>query len=289
MHGTAAKAVLERFRDIAERYDFVLCDVWGVVHNGVAAWPEACEALTRFRQRGGRVALITNAPRPSDSVLEQLRGLRVPDDCFDAIATSGDITRQLIAAHDGEGVFHLGPDRDKGLFEGMSASFVPLDQARLVVNTGPFNDETETPEDYEERLRGLAARDVEMVCANPDIVVERGDRLIYCAGAIAQRYEELGGRVVWAGKPYPPIYDMALGRLGASRDAVDPSRVLAIGDSARTDIAGAVTLGFDALFVASGIHAAETVYQGAVDPQGLARLFAGARHQPTAVMHRLAW
>ncbi len=289
MHGTGAAGVLHHFGDIAERYDVVLCDVWGVVHNGVAAWPEACEALQRFRHGGGRVALITNAPRPSHSVVEQLRGLAVPDDISDAIATSGDVTREIVAAHGGRGIYHLGPERDLGIFEGLVDDLVPIGQARLVVNTGLFDDETETPDDYEEPLRELAARSVEMVCANPDIIVERGDTLVYCAGALAQRYEEMGGKVVWAGKPHPPIYEMALARVGRPRGEIAPDRVLAIGDSARTDIAGAVALGFDALFVASGIHAAETVCEGAVDADRVSRLFAEASHRPTSVMHRLTW
>ncbi|ESR27492.1 TIGR01459 family HAD-type hydrolase [Lutibaculum baratangense] len=280
--------VLSHFREVADRYDIVLCDVWGVVHNGVAAWKEACEALQEFRTGGGRVALITNAPRPSAAVEAQLRALNVPDDVSDAIATSGDVTRDIIKAHGGKGIYHLGPKRDLGVFEGIRSEFSTLEEATLVVNTGLFDDEVETPADYEERLQALAARSVEMVCANPDIVVERGDTLLYCAGALAQRYEEIGGRVVWAGKPYPPIYEKALERLGLKAGEIDPSKVLAIGDSARTDVAGAIGLGYDALFVASGIHATETVREGIVDAEGLMRLFEGSSH-PTQVMSRLRW
>lgn len=289
MDATAVGRVLDRFRDVAGSYEVVLCDVWGVVHNGVAAWPEACEALSRFREAGGCVALITNAPRPSESVLEQLRGLAVPDTAFDAIATSGDVTREIIAARGGARVMHIGPDRDLGLFEGSVRDFASAEEAELVVNTGLVDDEVETPADYEDTLQALAARSVEMVCANPDIVVERGDTLVYCAGALAQRYEELGGHVVWAGKPHPPIYELALQRVGRPRGSVEPGKVLAIGDSARTDIAGAVALGFDALFVASGIHAAETVLEGRLHPEGVAKLFEGREHRPTAVMRRLVW
>lgn len=278
---------LEHFADFSSRYDIALCDIWGVVHNGVTAWPAACDALTRFRERGGRVALITNAPRPSDKVQSMLTRLAVPDSVRDVIVSSGDITRGEIAAHDGARIFHLGPGRDLSLFEGFNVTRVGADDAELIVNTGLFDDDDETPDDYRDLLAGFAGRGLRMVCANPDIVVERGDRLVYCAGALADLYESLGGDVLWAGKPHAPIYARALEELGC-RD-IPRRRCLAIGDSIRTDMRGAEDYGVDALFIAGGIHAGE---MGGRDSSVAGRLqaaFDEAGVAPKAVMGALAW
>ena len=199
---------------LAGRYDVLLCDVWGVIHDGAAAHPAACDALQRFRAGGGTVVLVSNAPRPGRAVAPQLAGYGVPDGAFDAIVASGDVSRAVLAARPGVRVFHIGPDRDLPLFEGLDARRVPLDEAELVLCTGPWNDEVETPEDYRALLQDVLARRLMMVCGNPDVVVERGGRLIYCAGAIADLYAAMDGEVLYAGKPHPPIYRQALAAAG---------------------------------------------------------------------------
>ncbi|MDX2236925.1 MAG: TIGR01459 family HAD-type hydrolase [Hyphomonadaceae bacterium] len=283
-------APLERLSAIASDYDVLLCDVWGVVHNGVAAFAEACDALARFRAQGGAVVLITNAPRPSAWVVRMLDKLNVPRNVFDDIVSSGDVTRGVIASRAQERVFHLGPPRDKPLFEGMTPRFGTAETADYVVCSGLFDDETETAETYRPMLERMRARDLLMVCANPDIVVERGDRLIYCAGAIADLYAELGGRVLYAGKPHRPIYETALGKAVAKRGASAAlSRVLAIGDSVRTDFSGAKAFGVDCLFVTGGIHAEELGSRDDPDPDALALIFAASGGAPRAVMTRLVW
>jgi HAD superfamily hydrolase (TIGR01459 family) len=267
--------------EISDRYDLILCDIWGVLHNGVASFAQASEALVSFRRRGGAVILISNAPRPSPPIARQVLKLGVSPDAFDAVVTSGDVTIGLMEQQSGDQVLHIGPERDLSLFEavaettGVRARLVSLDHAQYALCTGLRNDETETLEDYEPELRAMAIRDMAMICANPDIVIHRGDALIYCAGALARRYEELGGSVVYAGKPYAPIYDRALALAEHIRGApIEKSRVLAIGDGMRTDIAGAVRAGLDVLFVTGGIHRSlhkETLDTPA-DPTELQRL-----------------
>jgi HAD superfamily hydrolase (TIGR01459 family) len=192
---------------LAERYDVWLCDVWGVIHNGERAYAGAVEACRRFRARGGTVVLVSNAPRPAANVVPQLERLGVAEDARDSLVTSGDVTRNLLEANKETPLFHLGPERDKGLFEGLSLNFVAPGAAGLVICTGLYDDTTETPDDYADLLGELAARELTMICANPDLKVERGAQLVYCAGALAARYEEIGGRVTYAGKPHPPIYE----------------------------------------------------------------------------------
>jgi HAD superfamily hydrolase (TIGR01459 family) len=246
--------------EISDRYDAILCDIWGVLHNGLASFPAASDALASFRRRGGAVVLITNAPRPSPPIGRQVLRLGVPPETFDAIVTSGDVTIGLMEEQTGDRVLHIGPDRDLSLFDAAAATggrprLVDLEDAQYALCTGLRDDETETPDDYEPELRAMAARGMTMICANPDIVIHRGETLIHCAGELARRYEELGGAVVYAGKPHPPIYDRALALAEQARGAaIDKGRVLAIGDGMKTDIAGAARAGLDALFVTGGIH-----------------------------------
>ena len=268
----------------------MLSDVWGVVHNGVKAFPEACDVLARFRVGGGTVILITNAPRPGDIVMRMLDRLGVARAAYDGIVSSGDVTRGVIAARANESVFHLGPERDHSIFAGLDVRFAPVETADYVVCSGLFNDETETPEDYRALLGTIRARGLVMVCANPDVVVERGDRLVYCAGAIADLYGALGGEVLYAGKPHRPIYQQAVGKAVAARGKnVALGRVLAIGDSVRTDLKGAQTFGIDCLFVTTGIHADELGSRDNPDAGALGTIFASAGTAPKAVMRRLAW
>jgi HAD superfamily hydrolase (TIGR01459 family) len=280
---------------IADRYDAVLCDIWGVLHNGRQAFPPACEALAAFRRRGGAVVLISNAPRPNPPIREQVIRLGVSPDVFDAIVTSGDVTIGLIAERGAAPVHHIGPKRDLALIEaavqaGARPVLVGLEQASYVLCTGLFDDRVETPDDYAERLRAMAARRLTLICANPDLVVHRGAELIYCAGALAQAYEALGGETIYAGKPHAPIYQAALAAAAAARQApLERSRVLAIGDAMRTDIAGAAGQGLDALFVAAGIHRDALHGSGAAAAEEkLQSLFRREKLRPVAAMRELA-
>jgi HAD superfamily hydrolase (TIGR01459 family) len=256
---TSPVPVVSGLGEIAEAYDVVLCDVWGVIHNGIVASRPACEALMRFRAAGGCAILITNAPRPSRPVVGQLDRLGVPRSAYDDVITSGDLTRAVVIERRGETLLHIGPERDKPIFAGIDLHFGGVEEADYVVCTGLFDDTCETAEDYTPTLERLAARGLSMLCANPDLVVERGDRLIPCAGSIAAAYEAMGGEVFYAGKPHAPVYEAALARAArlSGREAVERSRVLAVGDAIRTDIAGAANLGIATLFVARGIHGAE--------------------------------
>jgi HAD superfamily hydrolase (TIGR01459 family) len=278
---------VERLRDLVDGVEVILSDIWGVVHNGLEAFPEACEALHTYRQRGGTVILITNAPRPADSVQRQLRKLSVADDTYDAIVSSGDLTRHFVADHPGKKMFWVGPERDSSIHRGLNAVTAPLEQSDYIVCTGLFDDETETAEDYRAMLLQARERKLPLVCANPDIVVERGDRLIYCAGAIAELYRELGGEVIFYGKPHRPIYERAMA-LAAERRGRPPTldRVLAIGDSVRTDLTGALGFGIDCLFVTRGIHSDEFEGVDQIDPASVRELFG---HPPRALMRELRW
>ena len=277
----------ERLRDLVGGVEVVLSDVWGVVHNGLEAFPEACEALHTYRQQGGTVILITNAPRPADSVQRQLRKLGIADDTYDAIVSSGDLTRHFVADRPGKKMFWLGPERDSSMHRGLDAVLAPLEQADYIVCTGLFDDETESAEDYRATMLQARERKLTLVCANPDIVVERGDRLIYCAGAIAELYRELGGEVIFYGKPHRPIYQRAMELAAEQRGhPAELSRVLAIGDSVRTDLAGAHGFGIDCLFVTRGIHSEEFEGIDQFDPASVKELFG---HPPRALMRELRW
>jgi HAD superfamily hydrolase (TIGR01459 family) len=277
----------ERLRDVVGGAEVLLSDIWGVVHNGLAAFPDACQALHNFRQQGGTVILITNAPRPADSVQRQLRKLKVADDIYDAIVSSGDLTRHFVAEHPNQKMFWIGPERDSSIYRGLDPVLAPLEQADYIVCTGLFDDETESAENYRAMLLQARERRLTLVCANPDIVVERGDRLIYCAGAIAELYLELGGEVIFYGKPHRPIYERAIALASERRGhAVELNRVLAIGDSVRTDLAGAQSFGIDCLFVTRGIHSEEFEGIDQLDPASVRELFG---HPPRALMRELRW
>lgn len=277
---------IDALADISGDYDVILCDVWGVLHNGVEAALPAAAALERARADGRIVVLVTNAPRLKREVEAGLDALGVPRAAWDRLVTSGDVTRDLIA-EGARRVYHLGPDRDIMLFDGLDIELVEEFEAQSVVCTGLFDDEAEAPDDYAEALRRMRARDLPFICANPDIVVERGDRLIWCAGALARDYAQLGGRTLIAGKPHKPIYDSALKAAAdaAGHELVDP-RVLAIGDGILTDIKGASAAGYDALFITAGIHAAE--YGGGDPaPASLSAFLTAHGLWPRATMPRL--
>lgn len=273
---------------IASGHDALVCDVWGVVHDGTRVHAAAVEALRRFRRQCGPVVLLSNAPRTVDSLTEQFAKLGVPDDCYDAIVTSGSAARDDLAARASIGrlaMFHLGPERDQNVYAGLDVGLVSPEEAKVVLCTGLFDDDTETPDDYRELLRAFRERGLLLLCANPDIVVQRGGVLIYCAGAIARAYAEMGGNVVYYGKPHPPIYKTVLDVARAhAKNAI--RRPLAVGDGLETDIRGARDMGLDALFIADGIHGEEI---GDVSPQSLARLFERTGLRPQASMRALVW
>lgn len=282
--------LLESIAPLGTRYDAWLCDVWGVVHNGAVAFPNAVEALSRFREQGGISVLISNSPRPGEGVREQLRGFGVPDECYDGLVTSGDVTRALLIENDAEEVFHLGPSRDLPIFEGLDVQLVDGDEAEICVCSGLYDDESETPEDYRALLRDLSDLDMEMICANPDLMVERGDKLIYCAGALAELYEAYGGSVTYAGKPHRPIYDLAMAVIeDLSGRQLDRSSILCIGDGVATDIAGAAASELDSVFIASAVHVDGFAPGDSLDPDGIMQVFDGQPARPLAAMSELIW
>jgi HAD superfamily hydrolase (TIGR01459 family) len=261
--------------ELTGRYDLLLCDVWGVIHNGRWSFPEACEALTRWQETVGPVVLISNAPRPSAPIHAQLDSLKVPRSAWSTLVTSGDVTRDLLKQRAPGPAWAIGPDRDSPLYDGLGLHFAEPGDAKFITVTGPYDDTVETPEDYRERFEATAKRGLPMICANPDIVVKRVNTLIYCAGALAQLYEALGGPVEMAGKPYPAIYDLALAEgerlLGRP---VDRARVLCVGDGIVTDVKGANAQGLDLLFVAAGIHGEHAVGEEGLDTAALEALLA---------------
>ncbi|WP_134725893.1 TIGR01459 family HAD-type hydrolase [Paracoccus luteus] len=249
--------IIESLDQVAADYDVLFCDLWGCVHNGERHYPAATDALIRFRQGGGRVALMTNAPRPAALVQAQIDRMGVPPEAWDVIVTSGDAAQDaMLAGRIGQDVWHLGPEKDHGFFtetpdpRAAGIRRVDLDAAHGIVATGPFDEMADVPEDYRARLDAALARGLPMLCANPDLVVDLGETRIYCAGAIAQLYGEMGGEVLYFGKPHAPIYDLARRRLDGHT-----GRELAIGDGIGTDIAGAVAQGIDSLFVTGGLAA----------------------------------
>jgi HAD superfamily hydrolase (TIGR01450 family) len=282
--------MVERIRNLSEvigGYDVVLSDVWGVVHNGVEAFQHSCDALADARKAGATVVLITNSPRPAPGVIQQLKALGVSDDTYDRIVTSGDVTRHLIAEGPRK-IFLLGPERDMPLFDGIDVTVVPAEEAEAIVCTGFFDDEKEVPEDYTDMLSAWVKRDVPFICANPDLVVERGHRIIPCAGAVAAYYEQLGGKSRIAGKPHYPIYDEALSVAREVRGDFDKAKVLAVGDGMPTDVRGALSQGLDLLYISAGIHVAEYTVNGETDEAILKAWLKSENATPKFWMPRLA-
>ena len=286
--------VIASVKDLGSGYSAWLVDIWGVMHNGHRAFAPAVEATRSFREQGGMVVFLSNSPRPSPGVQEQLSRLGVPPSSYDATVTSGDLTRHELRKHKHPHVFHLGPERDLPIFAGLDLTLVSKDKAELIVCSGLFDDETETPEDYAGLLKELAAKKLPMICANPDHLVERGDKLVYCAGALAAIYEQMGGNVVYAGKPHAPIYELAQETIaGIAGRAVTKDEMLAIGDGVHTDVAGAAGFGIDSVFVASGLHVPANsggeAGAEALDRAHLGELFGAVKRRPLAAMRALAW
>ena len=282
--------LLHSVSEISHNYDAWLVDLWGVLHNGETAMETAVAACARFREEGGIVILLSNAPRPADAVRRQIEGYGVPSDNDDGIITSGDVTRAMIAANEGRSFFHLGPERDRPLFEGLDAPLVKPELADIVILTGLYDDASETASDYDNLLAGLLERELPMICANPDIKVERGSKVIYAAGAIAARYEKMGGRVAYAGKPYRPIYDLAMAKINelAGRN-IAPEQILAIGDGIDTDIKGAVEAGIEARFIPSGVHLKGHAANASLSDREITRIFKDRTCFPIGAQRQLIW
>lgn len=241
-------------QELSTSYPVWFCDIWGVVHNGVVPFPITVAALKRHRARGGTVILVTNSPRSHLGVEKQLLEIGVDPEAHDRIVTSGDVTQVLMKLCGGGKVFHLGPSRDHSIYAGTGVERVPLDEASAVLCTGLYDDVNDRLEDYEPLLDELKARGLAMICANPDKIVKKGDTILYCAGKLAELYTARGGEVLMAGKPFSPIYDLAMAEAQRIRgSAVDRAEVLAIGDGPETDIRGAADYGLDALLVAEGV------------------------------------
>lgn len=277
----------ERLDDLTDGYDAIFCDVWGVLHNGEVAFAPAVAALKRARAKGLTVVLVTNAPRPYPSVIAQMTLLGVPEDAYDRVVTSGDVTRDLIIEGPRK-VFHIGSERELAIYEGLDVEIVEEFEASGVVCTGLYDDETETPENYTELLQRLRSRNLPFICANPDIMVERGPRLIWCAGALARDYGQLGGRTLIAGKPHRPIYEAASKAVEEVRGhAVDRKRILGIGDGVLTDVKGAADYGLDVLYISGGVHAADYAADGNVDFDKMNAFLQKHGHSPIASLYAL--
>lgn len=273
-------------KSLSADYPVWLCDIWGVVHNGLKGYEAAAHALSQHRKQGGIVILVTNAPRTSQDVVWHLNNLKIPPQSYDRVVTSGDVTQTLVREHSKGKAYYLGPARDLSLFEGQMVKEVPLTEAHVVLCTGLVNDDVETPDDYGGLLSHMKELKLPMICANPDKIVRKGDRLLYCAGSLAEKYSNMGGTVLMAGKPYEPIYNLALQIAGTiAGQGFDKSKVLAIGDGPETDIKGAADFGISAVLIADGVTDASDGLQAT-----LARVQAKVPHAKIVkILHHLVW
>ncbi|MFN4171706.1 MAG: TIGR01459 family HAD-type hydrolase [Pseudorhodobacter sp.] len=290
--------IIRRLSDTGTRYRALFCDLWGCVHNGKTAFPEAVSALQEFRAAGGKVILVTNAPRPKTSVLRQLDTLGVPVDAWDDIATSGDAAQYaLLTGTVGRRVHHIGPSpKDDAFFTDFAEDLEPvraanppidrvdLDQAEGIVCTGPNDEFKEKPEDYRAAFLYAKTRGLKLLCANPDLVVDFGETRIYCAGALAQYYDRMGGESLYFGKPHPPIYDLARRRLAALDGGISDADILCVGDGIGTDIAGGEQEGLDTLFLTEGLQAGEFGPPEQLDPARLEAFLSAQGRNPTLTM-----
>ena len=280
-----ASPILSSIAPLAETSEAWIVDIWGVMHNGARAHAAAGEACKRFRAQGGIVVLLSNAPRPFSAVVPHMTSLGVDPDAYDTGVTSGDATREMIADWQRRPLLHIGPERDRGLFEGYDVHFSGPETAEVVICSGLHDDSKETPADYATLFEKLLARGVPMICANPDIMVERGEELLYCAGALAADYEAKGGKVTYAGKPHVPIYDRTLREIARLKGRpVAKDKILCIGDGVETDLKGAHNAGFRSVFIASPIFLPD-----GLSVPALTKLFAGRPFAPIGALPALAW
>jgi HAD superfamily hydrolase (TIGR01459 family) len=284
--------VISGIRELAPRYDGFILDLWGVVHDGAAPFPGVLDCMERLIAEGKRLVLLSNAPRRSDDVVRRIAKIGVPERLYHGVMSSGEEAWLHLKHRDepfyaalGRRCLHIGSERDLEMREGLDLAFVDKpSEADFILNTGPAEWD-ETLETYAPVLRDALARGLPMVCANPDLVVVHNGKPALCAGALAEEYQRLGGRVRWHGKPYPSVYDSCLRLLGIG----DKRRILAIGDSLRTDIAGAARAGIDSLFIVGGIHAAEFSANGALNPELIEAALEESGMQPVAVAARFVW
>ena len=273
-------------KSLSADYPVWLCDIWGVVHNGLKGYEAAAHALSQHRKHGGIVILVTNAPRTSQDVVRHLNHLKIPPQSYDRVVTSGDVTQTLLKDHAKGKAYYLGPARDLSLFEGQMVKEVALAEAHAVLCTGLVNDDVETPDDYGDLLSRMKQLKLPMICANPDKIVRKGDRLMYCAGSLAEKYSNMGGTVLMAGKPYEPIYNLSLQIAGTiSGQEIEKSKVLAIGDGPETDIKGAADFGIKVVLIADGVTDASDGLDAT-----LARVQAKVPHAKIVkILHHLVW
>ena len=290
MTNTAMPAFVTGLAELAPAYRALLCDIWGVVHNGAQGHAAAADALIRYRAAGGSVLLISNAARSKAHVISMLDSFGVPPEAYDDILTSGDVTHDLLAEKPGTRVFPIGVERNMPIYDGLPLILTDAQSCELICCASLFDDENETPDDYQDRLIAWHARGLPMICANPDKVVERGGKLVWCAGALAERYRALGGETLMIGKPYPLVYEKALKRLADIAGTPLPKQsVLAIGDAIETDVRGAVEQGVDVLFVTAGIHAADFGERNAPDLDKVHGALAKAGLGARGVIPHLVW
>ena len=280
--------IIDNLAEVAHSYDALFVDLWGCLHNGIEPFDDAVSALKAYKAQGGKVLLLTNSPRPKSSVVRQLEQIGVPTDTYDEIVSSGDAAQIAMATGVvGRKVYHLGPERDLGFFSDengpINVERVPLDQAEGIVCTGLFDDMTETPDDYRLTFLDAKTRGLKMLCANPDILVDVGDKRIYCAGALAEAYTTAGGISLYFGKPHSPIYQLAYARLAAfAGRRIDHDRIMCIGDGINTDIRGGVAEDLDTLFITGGLAATEiSETSGKPNADELANYIASHKLSPT--------
>ncbi|MCH1541929.1 MAG: TIGR01459 family HAD-type hydrolase [Alphaproteobacteria bacterium] len=280
--------MLSGFSEIAANYDALIVDIWGVLHNGRAPFAGVDTALKNYRETGGKVLLLSNAPRPGPSALKRLHAIGNSPDSYDDILTSGDAVRALMneMGAQGQKICHIGPDKDADLMADLAVEFVDEDAADAILFSGMYDDDEETPDDYADMLARFRARALPLLCPNPDRTVMVGDKIIYCAGAVAELYEDMGGTVTWVGKPYPTVYARARAQL-SDMTGVDAPRLLAIGDGPKTDILGAEAAGIDALFIAGGLAAASGADVNS--PDAIAALLADENTKARYAMRHLVW
>ena len=283
-----APKILTGFAEIAADYDAVLCDIWGVLHNGRAPFDGVDDALEAYRNQGGKVLLLSNAPRPGETALKRLDTIGNRKTSYDGILTSGDATRAKLTelGQSGKSCCHIGPEKVVDLIAGLDIEFTEIERADVVLFSGMYDDMTESPQDYQPLLTEMQARGLPMICPNPDRTVPFGDKVIYCAGAVAELYETMGGQVIWMGKPYPVVYARAQTLL-AEMTGMDAPRVLAIGDGPKTDIPGAAAAGIDALFITGGLAGASGAKLDTAED--IATVLAEENTQSAFAMRHLIW
>ena len=286
--------IINSLAEISDRYDALFCDLWGCVHDGLTPFADAIRAMQSFRAKGGTVMLVTNAPRPHAPVRKQLQRIGVPNNAYDGIATSGDSARAaMFRGAVGQNIYFIGQPHDQDFFSPLelvegpkTITQVTLEEAEGIVCCGPF-DPLEDLEEMRPQLLIAKTKGLKLLCANPDIVVDRGNNREWCAGALAKLFTEIGGESLYFGKPHSPIYDLARRRLNTLRKSIPDSRILCVGDGLLTDIDGALGEELDSLFITGGLAARETKTVDQPEPQALEAYLTQEMMQPTYSIGKL--